>query len=397
MGVSLDAIQGLGFQSTLQVIMEHMNSLKDPSQKAALAFRVFGRSGAEAVSILRGGMERFNEIKEKMAASGASFDMFNATNVNLFNNALSDMTMILKGIGTQLIIAIAPAMVEVAGLLMQWIQNAGGMREVVIGIVQWMAGVVSWISTAVMFVRILWNGFKMVVLTVSLIGATIMLVVLQALQLLTLGLSQTVNDLTEKARAAVRKIGQAAADIRQDSANAQVDNANVQNMVAGFERVGEAARKTTIDMKMANKAAMGDGVDLATAKMINDLGDKSVRVIERTRGAAQKLNDTFVELTRMRNLGFIDELQMGQASLVAITEAAQKLHLGESRLSGANELGSTGAVSNIIKAQVEQDRSDPNKRLEELFREALAVQIQQRNYGRIAAEALATRFKTARM
>ncbi len=87
MGVSLDAIQGLGFQSTLQVIMEHMNSLKDPSQKAALAFRVFGRSGAEAVSILRGGMERFNEIKEKMAASGASFDMFNATNVNLFNNA----------------------------------------------------------------------------------------------------------------------------------------------------------------------------------------------------------------------------------------------------------------------------------------------------------------------
>ncbi|MES2814469.1 MAG: hypothetical protein V4720_06205 [Pseudomonadota bacterium] len=123
LGVSLSDLSGLGADEQFALIAEKLAGITDPATKTAAALNVFGKSGADAITMLDG----YGAAAENAAAFQAQFGLavsdLDAQNIEAANDAMGRLGMAAEGLGNMLAAALAPALVSTAeGLL--WVMDS---------------------------------------------------------------------------------------------------------------------------------------------------------------------------------------------------------------------------------------------------------------------------------
>lgn len=156
LGISQKDFVGLNTDQKIQLVTNRLGSMANSTTKAALAQALLGRGGAELIPVLNElageGFEKARASAEKM---GLLLDGPTATSLLQAKKGLSDLGDVGKGIATQFVAGLAPAVTDVANALIKatTVDGVGGfkslgevageaMKKIIIGIAAVVAGIV---------------------------------------------------------------------------------------------------------------------------------------------------------------------------------------------------------------------------------------------------------------
>jgi len=128
LGLSMSDLAGLGADEQFALIAERMAALTDPTERTAAALNLFGKSGADAITMLDG----FGAAAEEAAAFQAKFGIavsdIDAQNIEAANDAMGRLGMAMSGLGNVLAATFAPAIEGAANGIANLAASMFGVR-----------------------------------------------------------------------------------------------------------------------------------------------------------------------------------------------------------------------------------------------------------------------------
>lgn len=109
-------------REVLDMIAESFAHMKDGTEKTALAMQIFGRSGAQLIPLLNAGQFGLMEMADEAERLGIVIDTNTGKRAEVFNDTLTRLHAIFKGMVTQIMSGALPAMQALADSF----YNAGG-------------------------------------------------------------------------------------------------------------------------------------------------------------------------------------------------------------------------------------------------------------------------------
>lgn len=134
-GDSADAFRALGvdvkdangnIKSTNDLLLdtaEAFSQFEDGPEKAAAAVAIFGKAGADLIPLLNGGRKAIEEAGDELERFGGVVTPEAARQAEAFNDNLTRMQSIAKGVGVDLSASLLPALVDVTNALVELRQN----------------------------------------------------------------------------------------------------------------------------------------------------------------------------------------------------------------------------------------------------------------------------------
>lgn len=116
LGVSMADLAGLGADEQFALIAEKIASIKDPAAQTAAALNIFGRSGADAITMLGGFGAAAAEAAKFQQDFGIAVSDIDAQQIEAANDAIGRMAMAGQGLGNVLAVTLAPAVEQAAGM-----------------------------------------------------------------------------------------------------------------------------------------------------------------------------------------------------------------------------------------------------------------------------------------
>lgn len=126
LGISLKDIENLSPDEMFALIGDKLNEIPDQSERAALSYDIFGRSGIKLVKTLEQGTEGLRDFKEEAEKLGLTLSRIDALQVEEANDALTRAGAVGKGFANQLTVELAPAIQAVAELYLDAALKAEG-------------------------------------------------------------------------------------------------------------------------------------------------------------------------------------------------------------------------------------------------------------------------------
>lgn len=109
LGVSVDQIRRLSPDEQFRTIAQSLNAIEDPTERAAAAMEVFGRSGREMINMLDDYGGALDEAADFQRQFGIAVSDEQAAAIERANDSLGRLGMAFRGLGNQLAVAVTPA------------------------------------------------------------------------------------------------------------------------------------------------------------------------------------------------------------------------------------------------------------------------------------------------
>lgn len=116
--LQIDPAQLTGTDDALLKISEKFSGLKDGAEKTALAMAIFGRSGAQLIPLLNSGAEGIEKAREEAKKFGLVVGGDAAKAAEDFNDNLTRMNSLYKGLVVEITTAVLPALNKMLQVLL---------------------------------------------------------------------------------------------------------------------------------------------------------------------------------------------------------------------------------------------------------------------------------------
>lgn len=129
LGLRAEDLAKLSGEDSLGLIADRINALRTPAEKTAAAMAIFGREGANMLTLFAGGSEGLRKAQEEAGALGLAISRVDAAKIEAANDAMQRARSVFSGIGRQIAVTVAPAIESVATRFSKWAQDSGGVGE----------------------------------------------------------------------------------------------------------------------------------------------------------------------------------------------------------------------------------------------------------------------------
>lgn len=121
LGLSVSDLAGLGADEQFKFIAAAISSLEDPTTRTSAALDIFGKGAAEAMTMFDGYGAAVSEAAAFQREFGIAVSDLDAQKVEEANDAMGRMGMAVEGLGNQLAVTLAPAIIYVSESLTEMI------------------------------------------------------------------------------------------------------------------------------------------------------------------------------------------------------------------------------------------------------------------------------------
>lgn len=136
-GISAEELSSLSPEEKLARIADTIKGISDPGEKAAVAMRVFGKSGAELIPMLNGGSAAMAEAEAEAKAFGLAFTELDGIKVENANDSMTRLGKLFEGIKTQLAVQLAPIISTVMDMFVTWGKEGFSAADMVAKGIEW--------------------------------------------------------------------------------------------------------------------------------------------------------------------------------------------------------------------------------------------------------------------
>jgi hypothetical protein len=123
LGLSMSSLAGLGADEQFRLIAERISAITEPSERTAAALNIFGKAGADAITMLDGYGAAVDNAAAFQRQFGIAVSDTDAQNIEAANDAMGRLGIAVTGVGNVLAAEFAPAMTAAAEGLLAFIEN----------------------------------------------------------------------------------------------------------------------------------------------------------------------------------------------------------------------------------------------------------------------------------
>ena len=113
-GLSTEKLLGMDTTTAFRALADGIKGMKDPSQRAMVAMRLFGRSGGAMIKMLEDGSAGLEEMGKK---AGATYSRLDAAKVEEARDAWTNLKRTAVSVGERFAVSVAPAVISVVDVL----------------------------------------------------------------------------------------------------------------------------------------------------------------------------------------------------------------------------------------------------------------------------------------
>lgn len=117
MGFDLDTLAQMDAEQQFLNIAEAISRIPSIAERGRIAIDIFGKSGVNLLSMLKGGAAALQELGQEMDSFGGSVDRVSAEKIIEMNDALEKLDDVWDGIKTTVVIKVAPAVTDLVDRL----------------------------------------------------------------------------------------------------------------------------------------------------------------------------------------------------------------------------------------------------------------------------------------
>lgn len=117
LGLSVSDLEGLSPEDQFLKIADALSKITDPSKQAALAMRIFGRSGTSLLPMIQQGTEGIQALRKEARDLGIDMSDETAADAAALTDAMAKMSKAFKQISINIGAAVAPAITKAADKL----------------------------------------------------------------------------------------------------------------------------------------------------------------------------------------------------------------------------------------------------------------------------------------
>ena len=129
LGISVGSLETATVKDTLLTIAEKFEGYADGVNKTALATALFGKSGAELIPFLNQGADGIAELVKEAERLGVVFKEEDAKAAEVFNDTLTKLNTIVKGLTTQIAIELLPTFNAFLDKLFESTTASDGLKD----------------------------------------------------------------------------------------------------------------------------------------------------------------------------------------------------------------------------------------------------------------------------
>jgi lambda family phage tail tape measure protein len=129
LGISVGRLETATVKDTLLTIAEQFEGYADGVNKTALATALFGKSGADLIPFLNQGAAGIGELVKEAERLGVVFKEEDAKAAEVFNDTLTKLNTVVKGLTTQIAIELLPTFNAFLGKLTETSTESDGLRD----------------------------------------------------------------------------------------------------------------------------------------------------------------------------------------------------------------------------------------------------------------------------
>jgi hypothetical protein len=137
LGLDRASLLAMNPEEQFLAIADKIGGIADPTQKAAAAMQLFGKSGTQLLGMMDGGAAGIAAMRQEARDLGISLDSEAAAKAGAFNDALDKVMIAGQGVANILGAAIAPALT--------WL--AEGLAKQVAGVGKWLASILEFVGS----------------------------------------------------------------------------------------------------------------------------------------------------------------------------------------------------------------------------------------------------------
>ena len=123
LGLSMASLAGLGADEQFRLIAERISAIAEPTERTAAALNIFGKAGADALTMLDGYGAAVDSAAEFQRQFGIAVSDTDAQNIEAANDAVGRLGIAVTGVGNILAAEFAPAMTAAAEGILAFIEN----------------------------------------------------------------------------------------------------------------------------------------------------------------------------------------------------------------------------------------------------------------------------------
>ena len=129
LGISAESLSAMHADEAFKTIAQSISQLKSPTDQASAAIAIFGKQGQTLLPLLRGGAAGIEEAAEKARHFGIALSDVDAAKLVEAHEKFDEIGLAIEGAKDQLVVALAPALSEIAEHVLAILPPADQMRE----------------------------------------------------------------------------------------------------------------------------------------------------------------------------------------------------------------------------------------------------------------------------
>ena len=169
LGITIKDIQKLTPGEAFIEIAERIQGIADTTEKAVIAYKLFGRQGVTLLNTLNLGREGMEAMRAEVDRLGVSMDRVSIAKVEAANDSIFRLQQLITGMRQRFAVAVAPIVVAVTNKLIDMgVEGGFATSSIFLGLEK-ISLALTIFGTAIDSVKIAWIGLKIVVTNVLLV------------------------------------------------------------------------------------------------------------------------------------------------------------------------------------------------------------------------------------
>lgn len=131
LGISVDDANGnlKSNESVLMDVADRFSKMEDGTTKTALAVKIFGRAGADMISMLNTGSQGIKDMQEEARLLGGELSGDLTLSAEQFNDNISRMILLKRGFANELTKAVLPALTQLTDRMVESAKASNGLAQ----------------------------------------------------------------------------------------------------------------------------------------------------------------------------------------------------------------------------------------------------------------------------
>jgi len=131
LGLSLGNLAGMKTEEQFYAIVDALSKITNPAERAAMAMRVFGKSAPGMLPLIISGAQEIRNAVVEAKELGITFSRDVAVKAEMFNDNMTRVWEVVKGIGITLATELLPYLVAGSEAVVNWAKSSSGAGGVI--------------------------------------------------------------------------------------------------------------------------------------------------------------------------------------------------------------------------------------------------------------------------